>query len=149
MLGERGANVTNGDLARISFRWLIVLVQQGWQQGGFGVLHYDVAMTHRVSHDSHLWVIGLLWLVVVLHDARLWSYDVWLSHMTHSYESWVSRMWPLGPHDVLSSYDWFRYVAQLTLRSQLMDFILWLIMSHRGRDPEVWVTGLGCEKDSI
>ena len=30
------------------------------------------------------------------------------------------------------SYDWFKYVAQLTHGSQLMDFTLWLAMSHRG-----------------
>ena len=34
------------------------------------------------------------------------------------------------------SYDWFWYVAQLTHRSQLMDFTLWLAMSHESCDAE-------------
>ena len=34
------------------------------------------------------------------------------------------------------SYDWFRYVAQLTQRSQLMDFTLRLAMRHESCDAE-------------
>ena len=29
---------------------------------------------------------------------------------------------PLGTHDLFTSYDWFRHVAQLNLTSHLMDF---------------------------
>ena len=34
------------------------------------------------------------------------------------------------------SYDWFRYVAQLSHRSQLMDFTLGLVMSHESCDAK-------------
>ena len=35
-----------------------------------------------------------------------------------------------GHMTCFTSYDWFRQVAQLTYTSQLMDFTLWLTMSH-------------------
>ena len=34
------------------------------------------------------------------------------------------------------SYDWFWQVAQLTHESQLMEFILWLAISHEWYDAE-------------
>ena len=119
-------------LSKADFTWLIVISHRYVL-----VLHYDVDWLIVFHNDGavarHLLVV-ICWLI---HDSRLWSYDVWLLHMTHSYESWVSHMWPDWGHMIcFISFDWFWYVAQLTHRSQLMDFTLWLVMSHESYDVE-------------
>ena len=50
-------------------------------------------LTHSILHDDAIvrhWFIVIGCLSFVTHDCE--SHDVSLSHMTHSDESWVSRM---------------------------------------------------------
>ena len=71
----------------------------------------------------------------VTHDCE--SHDVWLSHMTHNYDSWLfTHVIHFGHMTSFISYDWFKYVAQLTHTSHLMDFTLWFILSHELQDTE-------------
>jgi len=62
----------------------------------------------------------------------IYVFGTWLIIMSHGSCACDS----IGAHDSLYGlWD----IAQLTRRSQLMDFTLWLTMSHGSRDARVWV----------
>ena len=124
-------------LSKTGFTWLIVISHRY-------VLYFTLMdqLTHSISHDDAIachWFICYWLLSLVTHDYE--PHDVWLSHMTHSYESWVSRMWStLDAWLVLWVMIDLGMLRKLTHASQLMDFILWLTMSHESRNARVWVT---------
>jgi len=62
-----------------------------------------------LAHDSWLWVMGF-------------------AHVTS-----------LGQMTYFMGFDWVQDIRQLTQASQLMDFTLWLTMSHESRDARVCV----------
>ena len=76
-------------LSKADFTWLIVISHRY-------VLRFTrlSQLTHSISHDDAIachWFIVIGCLSFVIHDCE--SHDVWFSHMTQNYESWVSRMW--------------------------------------------------------
>ena len=76
-------------ISKPDFTWLIVISHRY-------VLGFTLwsQLTPSISHDNTIACYLLVVICWLRHDSQLWSYDVWLSPMTHSNESWVSRLWP-------------------------------------------------------
>ena len=62
----------------------------------------------------------------------VYVFRTWLIVMSHGFHTCGA----LSAHDLFMSFDWFWYVEQLTHRTQLMDFTLWLVMSHESGDAK-------------
>ena len=110
-------------LSKVDFSWLIVISHRY-------VLGFTIwsQLTNSISHDDaiacHLLVV-ICWLIP---DLRLWSYDVWLAHMTHSYESWVSHM--THSYESWVSHMTHSYESWVSHMWSILDtwFVLWVLI---------------------
>ena len=119
-------------LSKADFTWLIVISHRYvlgftlWSQVTHSISH-DIAVAHHL-----LVVISLCFDMTHVCGHMMYDFRTWLIVMSHGFHAWD----PFRAYDLFYECDWFWYAAQLTHRSQLMDFILWLTMSHESCDAE-------------
>ena len=109
-------------------------------------------MSHKVCWFSHYdvaWLIAFTWLrtceplldydwLLVSWLTIVTSYDVMFFAHDSGYESWVSRVWLLWAHDLVYEFWLVNGMLGDDSYESLMDFALWLAMSHRDLGSARW-----------
>ena len=123
-------------LSKADFTWLILMSHKVcW------ISHYDVTWLIVLTWlRTREWLLYFDWLIVSWLTI-VTSYDVMTFAHDSYYESWVSRVWLVWAHNLVYEFWLVNGMLGDDSYESLMDFALWLTMSHRGLcSAKWWVT---------